>query len=344
MLLCNAMPELNSSSVDSFIEAVKNGAAESASAFARTFGTTVTLEPKQGGPFSVDKFSTSFNEKGLALLLQVGTQGIAILIPSSTGLIPTWCDAPDATGKSKLSTFAQEWGMNIAPEDFFPDDFKAAVIQDLSQGVLRAMPELNAGYLELVLGKEDGTVVSASMVWALSEPEKLLEDPEPVFEEIPQAPPMGNVPPTFGSQADPFANQNFGIQNFAGTGMPRHFRFEDLPGYARSALKVKISVAAILARAKKPIKTILELGVGSIIQFDKSCDELLEVEVGQSIGIATAEAVKVGDKFGFRISTVVLPHERFRRVEVRREGEYHIKSDSPQIIGKAPVKSFDTTQ
>jgi flagellar motor switch/type III secretory pathway protein FliN len=340
------MPELNHSSVDSFIEAVKNGASESASAFARTFGTTITLEPKEGGKLSVEKLTARFNEKGLALLLQIGTQGIAVLIPSSTGLIPEWCDAPDATGKSKLSTFAQEWGMNLAPEDFLPEDFKAAVIQNLSQGLLRAMPELDAGYLELALGKADGTSAAAYMVWALTEPAKLLEDPKPVFEEIPQAPSMGNVPPAFGGQSDPFAHANFGTPNFGapnfvGSGAPQHRRLEDLPGYARSVLKVKIPVATILARAKKPIKAVLELGVGSIIQFEKPCDEMLEVEVGQAIVIAAAEAVKVGDKFGFRLSTVSLPEERFRRVEVRREGEYRVKSDSPQIIGKAPIKSFD---
>ena len=335
------MPELNFSSVDSFIEAVKNGAGESASTFARTFDTTITLEPKEGGKFSVEKFSTNLNEKGLALLLQVGTQGIAVLIPASTGLIPDWCDAPDATGKSKLSTFAQEWAMNLAPEDFFPDDFKAAVIQNLSQGLMRAIPELDAGYLELALGKENGTSATAYMIWALTVPEKLLEDPQPAVEDIPQAPSLGNVPPTLGGQADPFADANFGMPNFVGGGMQQHHRLEDLPGYARSALKVKVPVATILARAKKPIKTVLELGVGSIIQFDKSCDEMLEIEVGQTIVIATAEAVKVGDKFGFRISTLTLPEERFRRVEVRREGEYHAKLDSPQIIGKAPIKSFE---
>ena len=335
------MPELNASSVDSFIAAVKNGAEESASAFARTFDSTITIAPKEGGSFSVDKFASNLSEKGLALLLQVGTQGIAVLIPSSTGLIPAWCDDPDVTGKSKLSTFAQEWAMNLAPEDFLPNDFKAAVIQNLSQGLMRAMPELNAGYLELALGKKDGTSAAAYMVWALSAPEKLLEEPPPAFEEIPQAPSIGNVPPSFSGQADPFVGTNFGSPNFAGGAMPQHRRFEDLPGYARSVLKVKIPVATILARARKPIKTVLEFGVGSIIQFEKSCDEMLEIEVGQSIVIATAEAIKVGDKFGFRISTVMLPDERFRRVEVRREGEYHVRSDSPQIIGKAPIKSFD---
>ena len=234
--------------------------------------------------------------------------------------------------------------MNLAPEDFFPDDFKAAVIQNLSQGLLRAMPELDAGYLELALGKTDGTTVAAYMIWALSMPGKFLEEPAPAFEDIPPAPSIGNMPPTFGGggQSDPFAQTNFGTPNFVGSGAPpQHRRLEDLPGYARSVLKVKVPVATILARAKKPIKSVLELGVGSIIQFEKSCDDMLEIEVGQAIVIASAEAVKVGDKFGFRISTVTLPEERFRRVEVRREGEYHVKLDSPQIIGKAPIKSFE---
>jgi len=345
------MPELNFSSVDNFIEAVKNGAGESAAAFARTFDTTITLESKAGGQLDIGQLPASLNDKGLAFFLRVGTQGIAVLIPSSTGLIPDWCDAPDASGKSKLETFAQEWAMNLVPEDFLPEDFQVdvaiAIIQNLSQGLHRAVPDMeSAGYVELSLGKDDGTTASAYIIWALADPEKLLDEPKAAFEEIPQAPSIGSAPPTFGGQADPFAQPNFGNTgfanpNFVGSGMPQHRRLEDLPGYTRSALKVKVPVATILARARKPIKTILELGVGSIIQFEKPCDEMLDIEVGQSIVIAAAEAVKVGDKFGFRISTVTLPEERFRRVEVRREGEYLVKADTPQIIGKAPIKSFD---
>ena len=345
------MPELNFSSVDSFIESVKNGAGDAATTFAQMFGITVTIEPKEGGQLDIERMPTGLNEKGLALLLKVGDQGIAILIPSSTGLIPDWCDAPDVSGVSKLNTLATEWGATLLPDDFFPDDGKAAVIQDLSQGLLRSVLDLEAGFVELSLGKEDGTAASAYMIWALTDPDKLLEEPKPVVDDIPQAPPMGGAPLSFGGQADPFANTDFGTPsfanadfggaNFVGSGAPRIRRLEDLPGYTRSALKVKIPVATILARARKPIKSVLELGVGSIIQFEKSCDALLDIEVGQSVVIASAEAVKVGDKFGFRISTIMLPEERFRRVEVRRDGEYHAKSDSPQIIGKAPIKSFD---
>ena len=62
------------------------------------------------------------------------------------------------------------------------------------------------------------------------------------------------------------------------------------------------------------IEQIVELGAGSIIKFEKSCDEMLELEIGGST-IARGEAVKVGDKFGLRIHSMVLPGERFQKVE-----------------------------
>jgi flagellar motor switch/type III secretory pathway protein FliN len=48
----------------------------------------------------------------------------------------------------------------------------------------------------------------------------------------------------------------------------------------------------------------VELGPGSIIKFDKTCDELLELSIGNRT-VARGEAVKVGDKFGLRISGLV---------------------------------------
>jgi flagellar motor switch/type III secretory pathway protein FliN len=46
------------------------------------------------------------------------------------------------------------------------------------------------------------------------------------------------------------------------------------------------------------------------LQFEKSCEELLDLEVnGQAV--AVGEAVKVGDKFGIRVTSMILPEERF---------------------------------
>ena len=58
------------------------------------------------------------------------------------------------------------------------------------------------------------------------------------------------------------------------------------------------------------MQEIIELVPGSIIKFDKSCDELLELVVGDQ-AIAEGEVVKVGDKFGLRVQNMILPQERF---------------------------------
>ena len=47
-----------------------------------------------------------------------------------------------------------------------------------------------------------------------------------------------------------------------------------------------------------------ELGPGSIIKFEKTCDEPLDLCVGGR-PIAQGEVVKVGDKFGVKISGLV---------------------------------------
>ena len=87
----------------------------------------------------------------------------------------------------------------------------------------------------------------------------------------------------------------------------------ELPEYTRSLLHIRVPVLVTLAQNRQPLGRILELGPGSIIQFEKSCEEMLELSVGEH-RIASGEAVKVGDKFGLRITSVILPEERFRAV------------------------------
>jgi len=61
----------------------------------------------------------------------------------------------------------------------------------------------------------------------------------------------------------------------------------------------------------------MELAPGAILQFDKSCEQMLEVHIGGR-AVALGEAVKVGDKFGLRITSLVSPAERFEKVEPPR--------------------------
>jgi flagellar motor switch/type III secretory pathway protein FliN len=91
-----------------------------------------------------------------------------------------------------------------------------------------------------------------------------------------------------------------------------------MPPYTRSLLKIEVPITVTLARSKQPLSRIVELAPGSIIPFAKSCDDTLRLEVNNR-EVAEGEAVKVGDKFGLRITSMVLPPERF--VPVRARGQ-----------------------
>jgi flagellar motor switch protein FliN/FliY len=80
----------------------------------------------------------------------------------------------------------------------------------------------------------------------------------------------------------------------------------DLPAYARGLMQIRVPVRVTLASQRKSIQEIIELGPGSIVKFDKTCDEPLELCVGER-PIATGEVVKVGDKFGLRVGALLAP-------------------------------------
>jgi flagellar motor switch protein FliN/FliY len=77
-----------------------------------------------------------------------------------------------------------------------------------------------------------------------------------------------------------------------------------LPTYARGLLKIRVPLQVTLASQRKCVQEITELGPGSIIKFDKTCDEPLELTIGDR-PLAHGDVVKVGDKFGLRINGLV---------------------------------------
>jgi len=105
---------------------------------------------------------------------------------------------------------------------------------------------------------------------------------------------------------------------------PRDAPAAEFPGYTRSLLRIAVPVTVTLAEKRQPLGRVIELSPGSIIQFDKSCEEMLELSAAGR-KIAAGEAVKVGDKFGLRITSIVLPDERFE--PVRRRWGQSLNSD-----------------
>jgi flagellar motor switch/type III secretory pathway protein FliN len=87
----------------------------------------------------------------------------------------------------------------------------------------------------------------------------------------------------------------------------------NLPGYSRSLLRIEVPIVVTLATTRLPVSRILELGPGTIVHFEKSYDSPLMLTIG-NCDVAVGDAVKIGDKFGLRISSMVMPQEKFEPV------------------------------
>jgi flagellar motor switch protein FliN/FliY len=76
---------------------------------------------------------------------------------------------------------------------------------------------------------------------------------------------------------------------------------------------VKLEVSVVLGSTRMLIRDLLSLDVSSIVELNKLAGESLDVMVNDKI-IARGEAVVINDKFGVRLTEVISPTERARRL------------------------------
>lgn len=78
-------------------------------------------------------------------------------------------------------------------------------------------------------------------------------------------------------------------------------------------LDIPVQLTVELGRTRIPIKHILQLAQGSVIELDALAGEPMDVLVNGCL-IAQGEVVVVNDKFGIRLTDIVTPNERVRRL------------------------------
>ena len=78
-------------------------------------------------------------------------------------------------------------------------------------------------------------------------------------------------------------------------------------------LDIPVQLTVELGRTKIPIKHILQLAQGSVVELDAMAGEPMDVLVNGFL-IAQGEVVVVNDKFGIRLTDIVTPSERMRRL------------------------------
>ena len=78
-------------------------------------------------------------------------------------------------------------------------------------------------------------------------------------------------------------------------------------------LDIPVQLTVELGRTRIPIKHILQLAQGSVVELATLAGEPMDVLVNGYL-IAQGEVVVVNDKFGIRLTDIVTPSERLRRL------------------------------
>ncbi|WP_114418751.1 flagellar motor switch protein FliN [Marinospirillum perlucidum] len=78
-------------------------------------------------------------------------------------------------------------------------------------------------------------------------------------------------------------------------------------------MDIPVTIAMEVGNTEIAIRNLLQLNQGSVIELDRLAGEPLDVKVNGTL-IAHGEVVMVNEKFGIRLTDVVSPSERIKRL------------------------------
>lgn len=78
-------------------------------------------------------------------------------------------------------------------------------------------------------------------------------------------------------------------------------------------LDVPVTMAMEVGRTKLSIRNLLQLNQGSVVELDRAAGEPLDVFVNGTL-VAHGEVVVINEKFGIRLTDVISPAERVRKL------------------------------
>jgi flagellar motor switch protein FliN/FliY len=103
-------------------------------------------------------------------------------------------------------------------------------------------------------------------------------------------------------------------------GTPKTAKFDELqdePGEESvnldAILDVPITISMEIGRTKINIRNLLHLNQGSVVELDRLAGEPMDVLVNGTL-IAQGEVVVVNEKFGLRLTDIISPAERVKRL------------------------------
>lgn len=78
----------------------------------------------------------------------------------------------------------------------------------------------------------------------------------------------------------------------------------EIPANIRVLLDVPVSLTVELGSCQMPMREVLQLGVGSVVQLDKAADTPVRLLVNRKL-VAKGEVVVVENRFGIKITELL---------------------------------------
>lgn len=78
-------------------------------------------------------------------------------------------------------------------------------------------------------------------------------------------------------------------------------------------MDIPLNVSVELGRTRKPIRDILDLSSGSIVELDKLAGEPVDILVNSKL-IAKGEVVVIEENFGVRVTDILSQAERIQKL------------------------------
>lgn len=117
---------------------------------------------------------------------------------------------------------------------------------------------------------------------------------------------MQDAAATFVGSNPPAAKAQF--EQLSPSGIPAR-----TPNNIDMILDIPVNLTVELGRTKLAIRSLLQLAQGSVVELDGLAGEPMDVLVNGCL-IAQGEVVVVNDKFGIRLTDIISPTERIRRL------------------------------
>ena len=78
-------------------------------------------------------------------------------------------------------------------------------------------------------------------------------------------------------------------------------------------MDIPVALTVALGRTKISIRNLLQLAHGSVVELDGLAGEPMDVLINGTL-VAQGEVVVVNDKFGIRLTDIITPQERIRKL------------------------------